>query len=178
MGMPTNERMDGAIEKATELGAAGFVPLMCERSVLRLSGERAERKVQHWQGVARAACEQSGRTRVPEVCAVQTLSAWLAALPAEVGGGEGRPQLRWILSLRDALPLASRLASAREALLAPDARVLVLSGPEGGLSPAEEALAREHGFLPVSLGPRVLRADTAPPAVVAQLGLWLSMAAG
>ena len=79
-GMPANERMDALVEKATELGAAAIQPLICERSVLRLTGERAVRRVQHWQQVAVAASEQSGRTRVPTVGAIQALPLWLAGL--------------------------------------------------------------------------------------------------
>jgi 16S rRNA (uracil1498-N3)-methyltransferase len=154
VGMPANDRMDFLVEKATELGVAEVQPLVCERSVLKLSGERADKRVAHWQGVAVAASEQSGRTRVPRIAAVRTLAAWLDALPPTDGAA------RLLLSLADAQPLPA----------APQA-VVALSGPEGGLSPAEEALARARGFTPVSLGPRVLRADTAPLALLAHLGL-------
>jgi len=84
VGMPANERMDTLVEKATELGVARIVPLVCERSVLRVAGERAERKAAHWQAIAVAACEQSGRNRVPEVAAPLALKDWLAqdAAPA------------------------------------------------------------------------------------------------
>ena len=156
LGMPTNERMDGLIEKATELGVAAIQPLMCERSVLRLSGERAQKKLVHWEGVATAASEQSGRTRVPKIEPVRSINEWLARLPANDSGA------RWMLSLRDAQPLP--------ALAAPDALVC-LSGPEGGLTEAEEQAARAAGFVPVSLGPRVLRADTAPLALLSHLAL-------
>jgi 16S rRNA (uracil1498-N3)-methyltransferase len=156
LGMPANERMDALVEKATELGVTVIQPLMCERSVLRLSGERAQKKVAHWQAVALSACEQSGRTRVPQVAEVCTLAQWLQALPP-------RAAPRWMLSLRDAQPLA-------DAPLPADS-VMCLSGPEGGLSPAEETAARALGFVPLSLGPRVLRADTAPLALLAHLGL-------
>ena len=159
LGMPANERMDAVVEKATELGVGVIQPLMCERSVLRLTGERAQKKVAHWQAVALAACEQSGRTRVPLIGPVSPMADWLRDLPA---GPEAGPA-RWLLSLRDAVPLHSAGLAA--------AGVLCLSGPEGGLSPAEEAAARAAGFMAVSLGPRVLRADTAPLAVLAHLGL-------
>jgi 16S rRNA (uracil1498-N3)-methyltransferase len=161
LGMPANERMDTLIEKATELGVAAIVPLVCERSVLRLQGERAAKKLTHWRGIAIAACEQSGRTRLPALSPVTALPAWLQSLPAP---GSGR---RWLLSLGDAPALAQAAASLAGAL----DPVLVLSGPEGGLSPGEVALAQDFGFAPVSLGPRVLRADTAPLAVLAWLGL-------
>ena len=156
LGVPANERMDGLIEKATELGVARVQPLMCERSVLRLAGERAQKKLAHWQGVAVAACEQSGRTRVPQIGPVLSLTDWLASLPAEADGA------RWVLSLRDAQPL-HRLAAPTS--------LISLSGPEGGLTDAEEKAAAAAGFKAVSLGPRVLRADTAPLALLAHLAL-------
>lgn len=159
LGMPANERMDTLVEKATELGVACIQPLLCERSVLRLAGERAERKCAHWQAIAQAACEQSGRARVPVVSAVQPLSDWLARLSAPLVG-----DARLLLSLD---PYARAL---RETPM-PNGAAVVLSGPEGGLSPAEETLARHAGFMPTALGPRVLRADTAPLAVLAWLGL-------
>jgi len=155
LGMPANERMDALVEQATELGVAVIQPLMCERSVLRLSGERAQKKVAHWQAVALSACEQSGRTRVPRVAEVCSLMPWLQSLAADPG--------RWMLSLGDARPVAG--------VVVPLDELLCLSGPEGGLSPAEEAAARTAGFASVSLGPRVLRADTAPLALLAYLGL-------
>lgn len=152
VGMPANERMDWLVEKATELGAASIQPLLAERSVLRLAGERAQKKQAHWQGVTIAACEQSGRNRVPTVHAVQPLAAWLASQP---------PGL--VLSLRAGTqPLAA---------VAPGATLTLLSGPEGGLSPAEEDAALARGWQPVQLGPRVLRAETAPLAALAVLTL-------
>ena len=158
IGMPANERMDALVEKATELGVAAVQPLICERSVLVLHGERAERKRAHWQGVAQAACEQCGRAVVPRIEAVRTLRHWLtsdaACAPASA---------RHVLSLRhDATPWAAASVAAPTAQT-----VLLLSGPEGGLSPAEEDSARAAGFTPVSLGNRVLRADTAPLAALA-----------
>ena len=158
IGMPANERMDALVEKACELGVAAIQPLMCERSVLRLAGERAQKKVQHWQAVAVSACEQSGRTRVPIVAPVRGLNDWLGALPMPAATA------RWVLSLRDAAVLPSP-AGAGE--------LLALSGPEGGLSEAEEDAARQRGFLPVTLGARTLRADTAPLALLAHLVLTL-----
>jgi len=159
IGVPANERMDALIEKACELGVAAIQPLICERSVLRLDGERAEKRRQHWQSVAIAACEQSGRSRVPEVGKFIGLPAWLSALPPDDG------TTRWLLSPG---------ADTRLRSLNAGARVMALSGPEGGLAPAEEAAARARGFEPISLGARVLRADTAPLALLAFLGLSLA----
>jgi 16S rRNA (uracil1498-N3)-methyltransferase len=159
LGMPANERMDWLVEKATELGAASLQPLHTSRSVLRLAGERAEKKQKHWQSVAVAACEQCGGNRVPPVAPVQDIAAWLKALPP---ADPQAPALRCLLSLAPgSVPLASALGTLPS--LAP---VCILSGPEGGLSPAEEALATAHGFVPVTLGTRVLRAETAALAAL------------
>lgn len=164
VGMPANERMDWLVEKACELGAAAVQPLVCERSVLRLDGERAERKREHWQAQAVAAAEQCGRTRVMQVLPVRRLPDWLARQGEAGVAADGAA--RWLLSPGAAAiqPLTSAGAEALPPAL------LVLSGPEGGLSPAEEAAARAAGFALVGLGPRVLRAETAPLAVLAGLG--------
>ena len=156
LGMPANDRMDALVEKATELGVGAIQPLLCERSVLRLAGERAHKKVAHWQAVALAACEQSGRTRVPQIAPVGTLIEWLRETTPNGAA-------RWVLSLTD--------GSAPAATARPPAGVVCLSGPEGGLAPAEERAARAAGFVAVSLGARVLRADTAPLALLAHLAL-------
>lgn len=157
IGMPANERTDMLVEKATELGVAGIQPVLCERSVLRLHGERAERRVAHWQGVAVAASEQSGRTRVPHVAQVAALREWLAALGAPPAHGT-----RFVLSLRSSVAFDPAKVGAA---------TTILSGPEGGLTEAEEASAIAAGFAPVSLGARTLRADTAPLAVQAALSM-------
>ena len=154
--MPANDRMDFLVEKATELGAAAVQPLMSERSVLRLSGDRADKKRSHWQGVAVAAAEQSGRTVPTRIAPVQTLAAWLAALPPA-----SDDEWRGLLSPRAAVPIAPFAQQ----------RALFLSGPEGGLSDAEEDAARARGFAAITLGPRVLRADTAPLAVLSWIAL-------
>ncbi len=163
MSIPANDRMDWLVEKATELGVASVQPLMTERSVLRLSGERADKKRAHWQAVAVAACEQCGRNRVPQIHPVMTLAAWLAALPTTTAIANAE-HTRLLLSLR---PETQALTS-----LAADLRdVTFLSGPEGGLSPAEEDAALAQAFRPVSLGSRVLRAETAGLAALSVLTL-------
>jgi 16S rRNA (uracil1498-N3)-methyltransferase len=156
IGMPTNERMDALVEKATELGVAALHPLMTDRSVLRLEGERAERKRAHWQAIAIAACEQCGRATVPVIEPISSLADWLARPPATGA--------RLLLSLARAAPALRTLSPEETAVLA-------LSGPEGGLTPAEEEAAIAAGFAPIGLGPRVLRADTAPLALLAWIGL-------
>ena len=148
--MPANERMDWLVEKATELGVASIQPLMSERSVLRLSGERATKKQQHWHSVAVSACEQCGGNRVPLVHPVLSLAAWL-----KTGATQSASSQRLLLALHhSARPL-------RESTHAAQGSVTLLSGPEGGLSRAEETAAMDGGFAPVSLGARVLRAETA-----------------
>jgi len=158
LGMPANERMDWLVEKATELGVASLQPLVCARSVLRLSGERADKKQVHWQAIAVAACEQSGRNRVPLVGRPRDLAAWCEA--------QDTPVLRLVLSLQPQARALTEVTAGRR--LDP---VLLLSGPEGGLSPAEVEYAQARGFVPVTLGPRVLRAETAPLAALAYLSL-------
>ena len=170
VGMPANERMDWLVEKATELGVASIQPLTTERSVLRLKAERADKKRLHWHGVAASACEQSGRNRVPVIHDVMTLSAWLASTTAQTG-------TRLLLSLQAGTePLARALAShasgaSGASSASGDEALTFLSGPEGGLGAQEEAAALAIGFLPITLGARVLRSETAPLACLAYLSL-------
>jgi len=162
-GITANERMDWLVEKASELGAASLTPLLAERSVLKLKGERGDKKRAHWQAVAVAACEQCGRNRVPRVHEALSLTDWLAthARPAQ---DRPEPAARLLLSLHaDARPLQEAVPAGGP--------IWLLSGPEGGLAPGEEAAAMAAGFVPVTLGPRVLRAETAPLAVLAALTL-------
>ena len=161
VGMPANDRMDWLVEKATELGVASIQPLMTERSVLRLSGERADKKVAHWQSVAISACEQCGGNRVPTVHPVQTLAQWIKST-ALVTSADPTATERMLLSLSEGtVALREHPPAVSDALF--------LSGPEGGLSPAEEAAAVAAGFAPVSLGTRVLRAETAAIAALTLL---------
>ena len=162
LGMPANDRMDWLVEKAAELGVASIQPLHTAHSVLRLSGERATKKQAHWQSVAIAACEQCGGNRVPAVSPVQEMLAWLKSGAAQEADPEAPRPLRCLLSLApDTRPLADVLRD-----MPAQAPLLFLSGPEGGLSPSEDAQARTAGFIPVTLGPRVLRAETAAMAAL------------
>jgi 16S rRNA (uracil1498-N3)-methyltransferase len=164
-GLTANERMDWLLEKATELGASTLLPITAERSVLKLKGERADKKLAHWQAIAVAASEQSGRNRVLQVASPLSLSQAITASANQAKG------TRWILSLAEGSQSLQQAMQALSAAAGQMADITLLSGPEGGLSPAEEAEALAAGFLPVNLGPRVLRAETAPVAVLSALGL-------
>jgi 16S rRNA (uracil1498-N3)-methyltransferase len=154
IGMPANERMDWLVEKATELGVARITPLMTAHGVLRLNAERALKRQLHWQGIAQAACAQSGRNTLPQIDVPQSWSEWFNTVPRD------ETQARWLLSLSAASTPLNASPEVR--------RVLLLSGPEGGLSHDEEAQALERGFVAVNLGGRVLRAETAPLAVLSR----------
>jgi 16S rRNA (uracil1498-N3)-methyltransferase len=151
IAMSKGERMDWVVQKATELGVARIVPLISERVELKLHGERADKKLAHWRGIAIAACEQCGRNRLPEIGEVQTLAQWLEQTDAEV---------KFVLHHRTeaALDAAAKPAS-----------VALLVGPEGGLSENEIAAAERRQFAPLRLGPRVLRTETAPLAAISVL---------
>ncbi|KQR83813.1 16S rRNA methyltransferase [Burkholderia sp. Leaf177] len=157
-GVAGGDKMDWLIEKAVELGVASVIPLTAERGVVRLSGERAIRRQTHWQALARAACEQCGRNRVPEIAPVLDIDKWLDNLPPAQDG-----ELRLLLSPRAELGFASLPATP------PAAPVTFAIGPEAGFSPAEEAAISDAGFVTLGLGPRVLRTETAGIAVLAAL---------
>ncbi len=154
--LASGDKMDWIVQKAVELGARAVVPVEAERSVLRLSGERAARRVEHWRQVAVAACEQCGRDRVPEVAPLTGLRDYLAA---------ARGATRLLLDPAHGAPLAG---------LPPPAGALhFLIGPEGGWSEPELAACRAADCIPVGLGPRVLRTETAGLAVLAAAqALW------
>lgn len=154
-GLPEADKMDWIIQKAVELGIAWIQPLVCDRSVVRLSAERAARREAHWRRVAIAACEQCGRNRVPEVRPTLGFMSWIAVPSGAT---------RWLLD-PGAAPLAARPA--------PAGPLELLVGPEGGLSERELDLAASRAFEGVGLGPRVLRTETAPLAALAAINaLW------
>ena len=170
-GITANERMDWLLEKATELGATTLLPIIAERSVLKLKGERADKKLAHWQAIAVASSEQCGRNRVLQVGTPVNLSqaiAQLSVAPLQAA--------RWVLSLatgtRSLQEMMQTLKTSKDEGEAKRGEIILLSGPEGGLSPTEEAQAISAGFVPVSLGRRVLRAETAPVAVLSALSCW------
>jgi len=169
-GITANERMDWLLEKATELGATTLLPITAERSVLKLKGERADKKLAHWQAIAVASSEQCGRNRVLQVGTPVNLSqaiAQLSVAPSQAA--------RWVLSLatgtRSLQEMMQTLKTSKDGE-AKRGEIILLSGPEGGLSPSEDAQAIAAGFVPVSLGHRVLRAETAPVAVLSALSCW------
>ncbi|WP_375740935.1 16S rRNA (uracil(1498)-N(3))-methyltransferase [Pseudomonas boanensis] len=142
-GLSRGERMDWAIQKATELGVAQITPLVSERCEVRLKDERADKRLAHWRQVAISACEQCGRSVIPEIHAPATLADWQRQVEAD---------LKLVLH-----PVAEPLASHEK-----PQSLAFLIGPEGGLSDAEVEAAKAAGFHPARLGPRVLRTETAP----------------
>ena len=153
-GVSRGERMDLVVQKATELGVSQLAPVLTERSVVRLDARQAQRKLEHWRAIAVAACEQSGRNRLPGIRNPASLRDFLR----ESFGLQGT---RLLLS-----PSGTRRIGK---IQAPPGRVTVLIGPEGGLAPEEQAAAIEAGFIPVRLGPRVLRTETAAIAALTLL---------
>jgi 16S rRNA (uracil1498-N3)-methyltransferase len=159
-GISSGERMDYTVQKAVELGAVVIQPLETSRSVVRLVGVRAQKRLARWQAIVIAACEQCGRNRVPEVVAVMTLRDWLGRLVSPAG-----PEQRVLLDPNARIAL-------RELPGRPQA-VTLLAGPEGGFTPEERHDAERAGFIPARLGPRVLRTETAAVAALAAMQtLW------
>ena len=158
--LQAGEKMDMTVQKAVELGVARIVPVISRRSVVRLDGERALRRVEHWRGVVASACEQCGRNRVPEVTALEGLERWLAKAPA--------PGVRRLMLAPGA---QQSLATLPQPLS--DERVELLIGAEGGLAPEEMQAAVQAGFVGIRLGPRILRTETAGLAALAAMqSLW------
>jgi len=153
-GLSSGDKMDWTIEKSVELGASAIAPLAMARSVLRLSGERAETRRAHWQALAVAASEQCGRNRVAQIEPVLPLDDWFATLPEAT--------LRLVLS-----PDGAPLRTVRRP--PPGRRIVLLVGPEGGFADNELQAADTAGFRAISLGPRVLRTETAAAVALAML---------
>jgi 16S rRNA (uracil1498-N3)-methyltransferase len=176
--LPAGDKMDWVVEKAVELGVSAIQPLYTQRSLLRLEGDRAERRLAHWRRIAVAACMQCGRDRLPSVSAPVPLLRWLALdpgrpsdAPAPAGpkpspvapsaGGAAPAPLRLVLSPRGTGGLAGIDAAATT--------VWLLAGPEGGFTDDEDAAAVAAGWHPMRLGPRTLRTETAGLAALAAL---------
>lgn len=155
LGVSRGERMDFAIQKAVELGVTRITPLVTEHCVVRLDESRVGSRLQHWQKVARSACEQCGRIRVPEIAEPLPLETW----------AREREGLKLFFDPQGT-------ASLKE-LPAPDSAVSLLAGPEGGFAESERVMARKAGFVPIRLGPRILRTETAVLAALAAIqALW------
>lgn len=155
-GISSGERMDYTLQKAVELGVTGIQPIAARRSVVKLAGERADKRVTHWQGVVASACEQCRRNRLPQVEQPLSLAAWLGRRPA------GR-----------VLFLSPRAASSLASLARPEGPQILVAGPEGGFEPDEIAALESANATPVRLGPRVLRTETAALAALAAMqALW------
>lgn len=147
--------MDFSIQKAVELGVSHFQPLFTERCMVQLKGDRQQSRLDHWQGVIRHACEQSGRALLPSIAEPLNLPEWLSRF-----SGNG-------------LMLDHRAEHSLASLPAPKDSLTLLVGPEGGLSEAERDLAMQHNFAAGRMGPRVLRTETAPLAALAAIQtLW------
>lgn len=149
------DRMDYAVQKAVEMGATCIVPLTTERCEVKLKGDREDKRLRHWQSVAVSAAEQCGRARVPDILPIMTVAQWLE----HSRGADLR------------LVLHHRTEQSLESMTKPN-QVALMIGPEGGLTADEIAQAEQEGFLPVALGPRVLRTETAPVAAMS-LCQWL-----
>jgi 16S rRNA (uracil1498-N3)-methyltransferase len=159
--LPEASKMDWIIEKAVESGAAVIQPLAAQRCVVRLSAERAAKKTLHWQAIIAAASEQSGRNRLPHLAELADFDDWI---------GQHDLHLRILLTPRAEQSLSDW---ARHH---PPQSVALLVGPEGGFSEGEESAARTQGILPLSMGPRVLRTETAGLAALTALNaIWGEM---
>lgn len=159
-GLPEGSKMDWIIEKAVEMGVAAVQPLAAQRSVVRLSGERLDKRQQHWQGVIEAASEQSGRNRLAHLAPLAAFNDWIARPSA---------QARVLLS-----PRGTQSLSTWARTQAPQ-DVLLLIGPEGGFTAQEEDAAIAQGALALTMGERILRTETAGIAAVATLAAhWTS----
>lgn len=169
-GISSGERMDYTLQKAVELGVAAIQPIAARRSVVKLAGERADKRTAHWQGVVASACEQCGRNRVPDVAAPLTLADWLGRTIPRGQPAEADPPGQRSMRLLFLSPLAeTRLAD----LPAPAAMDCLVAGPEGGFEADEIVALHSARAIPVRLGPRVLRTETAALAALAAMqALW------
>jgi 16S rRNA (uracil1498-N3)-methyltransferase len=159
-GISRGERMDWILQKATELGVSRIVPVFTERSVVRLDAKQAQRKLQHWRGIAIAACEQCGRNKVPDLTLPVDIHEFLAGA-RESQAGTAAPPMHLLLSPTAELGIGDFAHTATS--------VTVLIGPEGGLTEVEQESAIRAGFTPVRMGPRILRTETAAIAALTVL---------
>ena len=160
-GISSGERMDFSLQKSVELGVEAIQPIQAERSVVKLSGERKEKRLRHWQQIVIAACEQCGRNVVPEVRPVLGLMEWLG----ETASGVGCQALGEVLRIQ----MSPEAELGLRDLEKPTGPVELAVGPEGGFSEQEHTALRQCGFVGVKLGPRVLRTETAGLAALAAM---------
>lgn len=157
-GISSADRMDLTLQKSVELGVAAIQPLMMRRSVVRLNGEKMEKRLRHWRGVVIAACEQCGRNRIPEVAEIADFSPWLRQIATQA-------QKCYLLDPEAQVGMSE--------LSEPDTPILLLAGPEGGFDPVERNAAIAAGCIPLRLGPRILRTETAALAALAAMqAIW------
>ena len=155
LGISRGDRMDLSVQKAVELGVNHITPILTERCVVQFKGEKKPQRLLHWQKIAQHAAEQSGRTILPELTGIEQLHQWVT----------GQPGLKVFLDPYAAGTLAD--------LSPEDGRVTLLTGPEGGFSDQEREIAKAAGFIPVRMGPRILRTETASLAALAAVQmLW------
>jgi 16S rRNA (uracil1498-N3)-methyltransferase len=153
----SGDRMDFTLQKAVEMGVTAIQPIASQRSIVKLSGERAEKRREHWQNVVNSACEQSGRAFVPQVANPMSLSDWLGANP----------------DAETKITLSPTADITLKDLTAPSGTICLLVGAEGGLTEDEISLAATQGFKPIKLGKRILRTETAPLAAISAMQtLW------
>jgi 16S rRNA (uracil1498-N3)-methyltransferase len=152
-GISRGEKMDYTIQKAVELGVTKIIPLLTERCTVKLDADRREKRLQHWQSIIISACEQSGRNKIPTLLPPQAFHHWLPTANADQC---------FVLA-----PTANQ--KLEKISLKNNAEVILLIGPEGGLSDGEIALASDQSFIPLNLGPRILRTETAAVAALSAL---------
>ena len=162
IGISRGDRFDWVVQKATELGVAHIQPLFTERCEVKLSGERLQKKLAHWRQIAISACEQCARNRVPEIAEPLKLAQYLHE--QQDGGADANGAVKLVLHHRTDI----HLRQLEQAHGKPSAATLLV-GPEGGLSQAEIDAALAQAYLPLRLGPRVLRTETAPVAALSVL---------
>lgn len=157
----SGDKMDWVVQKSTELGVKEIQAVQSERSTVRLSGDRAEKRAEHWRGITIAACEQCGRNSLPVVHSPQNLVDWLVAMRQFTA-------TKFVLAPLDGGSLNQQVK--------PGGSIILLVGPEGGLSAAETKLSEQAGFIPIGFGPRILRTETAAITGIAAIQtLWGDM---
>ena len=144
-GISRSDRMDYTLQKAVELGVTRINPLFTEHCSVQLKADRIEKRLKHWQGIIISACEQSGRTRIPEISFPVTFDQWLENIPPE----------------QTCLTLQPDASDSLQTINLPENNILLLVGPEGGLSQNEIRAANKQDFQGIRLGPRILRTETA-----------------